>query len=236
MDMTTGSHLAGSFSEYSTSASSYRGELLGLCAINIILLALSKTGRITNRPQITVWCDNKGAINRASENSRRIKCGRPCADILRLLRTIRNELPLSPTFCHVKAHMDDKLSWEQLSLEQQLNCNCDALAKDSITRTLESFHGERSRYSQLLPMEAVGLFVNNQKITSDPTNELRYLLSKSDAKTFLTNEQGWTDVQFDEVGWDWLHKVLISKPVMFRLWLSKQHSNWAADETVQAIG
>jgi hypothetical protein len=30
------------------------------------------------------------------------------------------------------------------------------------------------------------------------------------------------------VGWDWLHQVLSSKPVMFRLWLSKQHSNFCA--------
>ena len=54
MDITTSSGLAGSFSEYSTSASSYRGELLGLCAINVILLALTKTGDITNRPPISL--------------------------------------------------------------------------------------------------------------------------------------------------------------------------------------
>jgi hypothetical protein len=228
MDITTGSRLAGSFSEYSTSASSYRGELLGLCAINVILLALSTTGNVTNRPPITVWCDNKGAINRASDSSRRIRCGRPYSDILRTLRSIRAELPLAATYHHVKSHMDDTLSWEQLSLEQQLNCDCDALAKASVTRALEQALEKAPQRAGLLPKEAVGLFVRQNKITSDPTNSLRYLLSKAEARRFLTTEQGWTAEQFDSVGWDWLHQVLASKPVMFRLWLSKQHSNFCA--------
>ena len=228
MDITTGSRLVGSFSEYSTSASSYRGELLGLCAINVILLALSTTGNITNRPPITVWCDNKGAINRASDSSRRIKCGRPCADILRTLRAIRAELPLATTFCHVKSHMNDTLSWEQLTLEQQLNCDCDTLAKASVTKALETALDTGLEHAGLLPKEAVGLFVQQHKITSDPTNSLRYLLSKGEARRFLTAEQGWTAEQFDSVGWDWLYQVLASKPVMFRLWLSKQHSNFCA--------
>ena len=115
MDTATGSRLAGSFSEHSSDASSYRGELLGLCAINVILLALSTIGNIDNKPPVTVWCNNKGAVNRALDQSRRIRCGRPCADILRLLRSIRQELPLSTSFLHFKAHMDDRLSWEQLS-------------------------------------------------------------------------------------------------------------------------
>jgi hypothetical protein len=227
MDTATGSRLAGSFSEYSSSASSYRGELLGLCAINVVLLALSIVGNIDNRPQVTVWCDNKGAVNRASDQSRRIKCGRPCADILRLLRSIRQELHLSASYIHVKAHMDDKLRWEQLSLEQQLNCHCDTLAKSAVSRSLEHEHHHTS-IGQLLPKESVGLYIHNRKITSDPANELRYLLGKTEAKRFLIENQGWTETTFEDTGWDWLHKVLASKPVMFRLWLSKQHSNFCA--------
>lgn len=228
MDITTGSRLAGSFSEYSTSASSYRGELLGLCAVNIILLALAKSGNIDNRPSIVIWCDNTGAVNRASENSRRIKCGRPCADILRVLRSIRQELPLSATFRHVKSHMDDSLTWEQLTLEQQLNCNCDMLAKSSVHRAIENLRDVSSSITHPLPKEAVALYVDNHKVTSDPTNVLRYRLSKSNAREFLTAERGWTVEQFNDVGWDWLHQTLAGKPVMFRLWLSKQHSDFCA--------
>lgn len=152
MDKTTGERLAGSFSsEYSSSAGSYRGELLGLSAINAMLLALSKVGEITNRPQVTIWCDNKGAVNRASDNSRRIKSGCSCADILWVLRTIRMELPLAATFIHVASHMDDKLTWEQLSLEQQLNCQCDSLAKASILWHLSGRRSAAHPAQRLLP-------------------------------------------------------------------------------------
>ena len=227
MDTSTGTRLAGSFSEYSSLASSYRGELLGLCAINVILLALSIVGDIHNKPQVTVWCDNKGAVNRASDQSRRIQCGRPCADILRLPWSIRQELPLNTSFLHVKAHMDDRLNWDQLSLEQQLNCQCDTLAKAAVHRTLEHEYHHTSE-GHLQPRESVGLYIHGRKITSDPAHELRYLLGRMEAKHFLTTEQGWTEDKFDDTGWDWLHRVLSSKPVMFCLWLSKQHSNFCA--------
>ena len=228
MDTTTGDRLAGSFSEHSPTAGSYRAELLGLCAINVLLLALSKAGNISSCPSITIWCDNKGAVSRASENSRRIQSGRSCADILRVLRTLRMELPVPVTFIHVHSHMDDKLSWEQLSLEQQLNCQCDTLAKDSVSRYILNQTSNVTRNQRLLPKEAAGIFVQGTKLTSDPTTALRYLLGKHAAKQFLCSEQGWTAEQFDEVGWDWLHMVLATKPIMFRIWLCKQHSNFCA--------
>ena len=124
--------------------------------------------------------------------------------------------------------MDDKLSWDQLSLEQQLNCLCDSLAKESVSRYISNQKSSVTRSQRLLPKEAAGLFVQGTKLTSDPTSALCYLLGKHSAKHFLCSAQGWTAQQFDEVGWDWLHTVLATKPVMFRIWLCKQHSNFCA--------
>ena len=73
MDISSGQTLAGSFSESSDSAGSYHGELLGLYAINVILMALTKAGSITNSPEITIWCDNQGAISKALGEQRRIR-------------------------------------------------------------------------------------------------------------------------------------------------------------------
>ena len=228
MDATTGQRLAGSFSEYSSSAGSYRGELLGLCAINVILLALTKSGGITNRHRVRIWCDNKGAINRATNGGRRIRSGLSCADILRVLRTVRLDLPLDISYCHVKAHMDDYMEWGELTLENQLNCQCDFLAKAAVTRAIDSHLGHRPPPMRRLPKEATAIVIDGEKITSDPTKALRYRLGKIRAREFLISEKGWLPLQFDEVAWDCLHKVLSTKPVMFRLWLSKQHSNFCA--------
>ena len=80
-----------------------------------------------------------------------------------------------------------------------------------------------------LPKEAAAIFINNELITLDPTKALRCRLGKVQAREFLTSEKGWSPQQFDEVAWDSIHKVLSTKPVMFRLWLtSKQCSNFCA--------
>ena len=137
MDIVSGQKLAGSFSESSDSAGLYRGKLLGLYAINVILMALTKAGAITNSPAITIWCDNQGAISKASGEQRWIRSGMSCADILRTLRLVKDELPLLTTYRHVRAHMDDTLTWDQMNLETQLNCQCDALAKSAVARGIE---------------------------------------------------------------------------------------------------
>jgi hypothetical protein len=37
-------------------------------------------------------------------------------------------------YCHLEAHLDDKMKWEELSCEVQLNAMCDAGAKAMIQR------------------------------------------------------------------------------------------------------
>ena len=91
-------------------------------------------------------------------------------------------------------------------MERQRNCQCDTLAKDSVTWYTTERQQRHEHIQQLLPKESAGIFVRGEKITSDPTNALRYLLGKERAKTFLCAEQGWLEEQFDEVGWDWFTK------------------------------
>jgi hypothetical protein len=74
----------------------------------------------------------------------------------------------------------------------------------------------------------MAIFLGQEKITLDPTNALRYWLSKYRAKEFLTLKHRWTEPQFDSVGWDWLDKVLAKKLVLYHIWLSKIHSNFCA--------
>lgn len=57
----SGKEVRGSFSEYSTSAGSYRGELLGTLAINTFLLAIEEYYQ-PHKNETVVFCDNKGAV------------------------------------------------------------------------------------------------------------------------------------------------------------------------------
>ena len=130
--------LKGSFFEVSLRASSYQGELLGLCAMHLFALALEEffvVGGWTAK----VCCDNEAALNQASRDRRRVRPSLSCADVLRSLRTSKGKLSATFTYEHVDAHMDRFLLWHQLTLTQQLNCVCDNLAKSAVVRVREIY-------------------------------------------------------------------------------------------------
>ena len=213
-----------SFYEHSPKAGSYRGELLGLCAIHLFLLALEE---FYDLPSTTgeIHCDNRGALHQSSWKPRRVKTGASCADVLRSIRNTKQHLKATFKYKHVNSHMDKHFLWHQLSLPQQLNCICDFYAKSSINRAMAINASRRDVY--LLPREGAALVIDGIKQTSDPAKALRFAIGKRQARQFLTEQlplsTRWTEDQFEEVAWDWLDAAMENKPDMFKIWLSKQH-------------
>jgi hypothetical protein len=82
----------------------------------------------------------------------------------------------------------------------------------------------------IMPKERTAIFIGSEKTTSDPACALWFRLGKcrARAREFLVLEIGWSSEKFESVGWVWLDIVLSTKPVMFCIWLSKQHSNFCA--------
>ena len=224
-DTSANTHLAGSFCEFSPGAGSYCGEVLGLCAIHLLLLAFQEWFHLDVLPPLAIYCDNEKAGERAQANNRRIKPGWSCADVLRSLRDTRSVLKSTPTVHHVSAHMDDLIPWHQLSLPERLNCMCDALAKDALQQGIQNKYTDKNN---ILPRELSAVYFADGKAMSDPAVHIRLALGKLQAKQFLVEERNWSIVKFNEVAWDALHDTLSSKPVAFRLWLSKQHSDFCA--------
>ena len=69
--------------ERSNSASAYRGELLGMLAIHVILFAIEEYYGVTGDSK--VLCDNKGAIYTFQKKSKRIPAGAKNNDIQRVI-------------------------------------------------------------------------------------------------------------------------------------------------------
>ncbi len=87
--------------------------------------------------------------------------------------------------------MDNSLTWDQMSLEMRLNCQCDARAKTSVEEQAILRNTEGTHYTtEMLPREHTAIFIGKTKITSDPTKALQYKLNNSRAKEFLTEEGG----------------------------------------------
>ena len=91
----------------------------------------------------TLCCNNKRALEKSSNNSSRIRPSAKCVDIRRSLRTTKPLLRGSFRYVHVYRHTDRHLTWDQLTLTQQINCVCDTLAKKSIAPALTLGYHDR---------------------------------------------------------------------------------------------
>ena len=219
----TGNRLVGSFWERSLSASSYRAELLGLCSLHLLALALSEFYKITQWTA-TICCDNLRALRLSSHECRRIRPSAACSDIHRSLRSTKAMLPGRFHYQHVSGHMDRILLWHQLSLVQQLNCVCDTTAKAAVHRALTT--GYISVPTQLLPREDVAVVIWGHKVTNDVSNPIRFHASKEIARGLLPRTLKWPHDRFDEVDWEHLDLALSSTSDMYKLWRSKQHTGY----------
>ena len=93
----TGFRLTGTFWERSPLASSYRAELLGLCALHLFAQALAEFYKVTGWTA-KLCCDNKRALEVSSHHTRRIQPSAKCADICHSLKAVK---PLLTTERHI---------------------------------------------------------------------------------------------------------------------------------------
>ena len=175
--------LRSSFSEYSHKAGSYRGELLELLAIHILLAALEEYYKIPP-PAGKICCDNEGALYKSKEFRRRIPVRSSQADIKRALCNVKCGLKVKLSYEWVQSHQDRYKLWHQLTIEQQLNCYCDTLAKDSVARNLLI---TTAPLQQRLPRESVAVFVGGLKQTTDVAKDVRFALAWIEAERFYTS-------------------------------------------------
>jgi hypothetical protein len=146
--------LTGTFWERSPAVSSYRAEILGLCALHLFARALSEFYKIQEW-KATVGCNNKRALKQSSYTCRRIRPSAKCAGIQQSLKATKHTFTDKFTYLHMYGHMDKYLLWHQLSLIQQLNCVCATLAKQAVTSAMTQ--GYHDRPTQMLPKEDVAV-------------------------------------------------------------------------------
>jgi hypothetical protein len=172
--------LEGSFYEKANLASSYRGEFLGLVAIDTLILATAtyyNLSRLTG----TICCNSKSALNKSRRRARCVRASTKQADLFRSLRRIHSKMPTPAiTYVWVKAHVDRTTAWSHLSLQQQLNMTCSRLANSAVTRAL-SRAGNKKVTIWLLPLESVAIIANGVKITSNVSSSVHHQLGHAEA-------------------------------------------------------
>ncbi len=125
--------LVGSFKEASKAANAYRGELLGLMAIHLILVTVNWVHKSLSG-SAKVVSDCLGALQRVMYlPPYRIPSRCKHSDILKNILVNCRDLTFSINYSHVKVHQDDTMPFKKLSRSSQLNCICDHLAKQRLS-------------------------------------------------------------------------------------------------------
>ena len=120
--------LRGSFFERSPMASSYQGELLGMVAIHALITTVGSYYSLRDY-RGSIHCDNQGALgNKARSHGRQVKSSTKQADLVRVLRAMKQGVFFNLQYKYVKSHQDDVRQWRELPIDQRLNTMCDTFS------------------------------------------------------------------------------------------------------------
>jgi hypothetical protein len=149
-------------------ANAYRGELLGLMAIHLILLSINKIHcNLTGGMEIVSDC--LGTLKRVpSVPPYRIPSCCRHSDILKNLLVNCQNLSFTVYYSHMKAHQDNTKSFKELNRKAQLNCICNHTAKQQIAINVMN----DSTPGWMSPIEPIGLFIKGEKMTSETGDQL----------------------------------------------------------------
>lgn len=209
--------MIGSFSESSRVANAYRGELLGLMAIHLILLSMDKV-HSGNAGSVKVVSDCLGALRRVTDlPPYRIPSRCKHSNILKNILVHCHAMSFTIHYRHVRAHQDDTTWFKKLSGKSQLNCICNHTAKQriAIDRTRGSTAG------LMFPLEPIGMFVQRGKLTSNTGDTLRFWAHRQLARTFYHSKGIISHDQFNETDWWSLQRMLTTMPRLIQLWAAK---------------
>lgn len=200
--------IIGSFPEQTPTACAYRGELLGLLAIHLILLAANKV-RPRLEGTIDVISDCLGALTSVADlPPTRIpsRCSHP--DILKTIMVNCINLTFIIHYRHVRAHQDETVQYHKLSRPSQLNCVMDLHAK----RVIWGLEGRELPSQKTFLLEPVAIFVGNEKMTSGTGERIRFWAHRQLAQQTFHSLNILPGQAFDEVAWQQVYGALHSVP------------------------
>ena len=125
----------------------------------------------------------------------------------------------------MEAHQDEKVNWEELSREAQLNAACDSGAKTMIWKQDITDLPPQKPF----PLEPVCMFVEGKKMTSDTRLHIRYAAGLQIVRSFFHETSRIFTDAFDEVAWPHVHRTLNEEvPRLFQVWVGAALENFPA--------
>ena len=160
----------GYFPETSPIANAYRGELLGLMAIYLILLAANNAWP-SLQSGVKVYSDCLRALKKiVSLSPHRIPSRCRHSDILKNVMVNCSSLTFKVAYEHVRAQQDDDKEYDTLLRPSHVNCLCDVMTKGVVW----GLAGEELPRQHMFPLELVAVFVGDVKLFSNMADNVRF--------------------------------------------------------------
>jgi hypothetical protein len=201
----------------------YRSELQGVHTMLLGLRVFCTFHGITEG-RVRLGCDNDNSVRHGKGDWLKVSLSMAHADLVRAIRVIKAQLPISVDFEHVYGHQDDLLSFQDLPRLAQLNVQMDHAAKRHLVQLYEQSPGSVCPSS--IAFEGWQCWVQNTKITSDPGKAIRAAVFGLRLRTHLVTKQRILPAAFDDIDWPAMATATNLFPPLYRLWVSKHVSGF----------
>ena len=219
----SGKRVGGVLRSPGTVANAYRSELSGLYAILAYINAVAVVYSITSG-NVLIGCDNIVALNKSSDQDRRVRSPVMHGDIIRAIQHYRHKLPdgIALTFEHVRGHQDRVTAYEDLPRIAQLNVQMDSKAKSFLA-------------SQITKPDPIGEFFDGTLVVvriGESTAHtavghlLRFEVGLRECRDTLMNDQFSSVEAFDAVNWRAVGAANCAASILFSLWTTKHVSGF----------
>jgi hypothetical protein len=180
--------------------------------------------------RVRLGCDNDNSIRHGKGDCLKVSLSTAHADLIRAIRVIKAQLPISVDFEHVYGHQDDLLSFHDLPRPAQLNVQMDHWAKQHLVQLYEQSPGPLCPAS--IAFEGWQCWVKGTKITSDPGKALRAAVFGTRLRAHLVKKQRISPAAFDDIDWAAMTMATDLFPPLYRLWVSKHVSGFFGHGTM----
>ncbi len=125
------------WAKQSTSAGSYRGEILGGALTQLILNAAASKCHV-GIPLVVVDCNSNGVVSHGKEPLHPYPTNQLQAEILCIFKNFVATHPFHVQYKYVQSHANDTKRWQDCLLKEQINIKVDSLAKKTLKAAIST--------------------------------------------------------------------------------------------------
>jgi hypothetical protein len=196
---------------------SYQSEIQGCHAGLLSLLAFAIYHQIQGG-LVDFHFDNDASLNQSSDCNLNVTMKLKHGDLIQAIHRIVHKLKVKHLihvqFVKVKGHKTNFIPFSQLSHPKQLNKLMDTRAKAWVDQI---FSAQIPTPPNKIKFEGWSCWIEDTKITSDPTKQIMQRIHYDTMKLFLARPDHFhmSTTGFDLVNWDAVEMVMNGFPEMF---------------------